>query len=252
MGSLADCLKKMRSVFPEGDRLELMAAAKKTSERDAVQSALDEARADLQEVETAIRGELGMPGQAADQIDGVKKADGLGGRDRLDAKTSPLEEARNSMATDANNRFDLRQTQALLDVIDNLLLIKPDTLSTAQPSNLVEANAAPSERLLQRVMVDTKALRNIIRGKAFLQKGFGGLDGKAQRLVLSHMLSLSQNGKVLDTVVQLIPVEMVNNFATSKFPAEVLLDSPTMLKGAIAENLRLRVSIPVNVTDALM
>lgn len=79
MGSLADCLKKMRGVFPESDRLDLLAAARKTSEQAAVQTALDEARADLQEIETAIREELGLlPSRsAADQIS-EKKIDDVG------------------------------------------------------------------------------------------------------------------------------------------------------------------------------
>ncbi len=72
MGSLADCLKRMRGVFPEGDRIDLLAAAQKTSEREAVQAALDEAWSDLREIETAVREELGIGAspQVADQIAG--------------------------------------------------------------------------------------------------------------------------------------------------------------------------------------
>lgn len=87
MGSLAGCLKQMRGVFPESDRLDLLAAAQKTTEREAVQAALAEAQSDLQEIESAIRAELGMasPRTAADQIEGNTQTEDIDTVDKYQA-----------------------------------------------------------------------------------------------------------------------------------------------------------------------
>jgi hypothetical protein len=191
---------------------------------------------------------------AADQIEGVtpKKEAALSGGEKLKTDVAFLEEARKRMPIAANNLTDLRQTQALIDVIDNLLKIQADSFPSVQASNLIEAKATSSEGLFQGMLTDTKALRDIIGSQAFLEQGFSGLDAKAQRLVLKHMLSLSHNGKVLDSVIQLIPVDVVNHLASNEFPAKVLLKNPSMLKRAITEHLNLDVPLRATVANTLV
>lgn len=214
---------------------------------DAQQTAIPEPEAPTTILANALRA-------AADQIEGTKpngKAALLGG-EKLNAGIASLEKARDGMSRVTDNIGDRRQAPALLDVIDNLLEVQADPLTTETPSKLVQPNATSSERLFQRMLVDTKTLRNIMGSKVFLEQGFSGLDAKAQRLVLSNMRGLSHNGKVLDTVVELIPIDVMNDFSSKEFPAKVFLDNPTMLKRAIAHHLSLDVPLTADVADTLV
>lgn len=113
------------------------------------------------------------------------------------------------------------------------VLAKLDTsLSSSLPVRDREfgKNTALLQNVVDGASAYAKGIGNIGRTKSFIEKGFDGLNTESMSHVMSGMLAISKNLKVLDSVVKLIPVDVVNNLMRSKLSPEMLFRNPSMLK----------------------
>lgn len=79
-------------------------------------------------------------------------------------------------------------------------------------------------------------LANVVVTEAFRKEGLGGLDIPSQRVVLDSMVMVLQDLKIRAAVVELIPVNMMNNLVGGELSSKALLDDPSVLKHFSAIN----------------
>jgi len=103
--------------------------------------------------------------------------------------------------------------------------------------DFVEAQPPTVKGFGKGVISGSDLLSNIIRSKAFLDKGYSGLDVETQRLVKSLMLRSAKESKVLNSVIKFIPVNMVSDLRRLELTPKMLLQNPSMLKLAITQDL---------------
>lgn len=126
-------------------------------------------------------------------------------------------------ATEFTANF-LRSQSSLQQFLDTVK-VQLDSLSLGQTSKVVDGDSATVERLLDGVKANTKTLRDILSSKTFAEKGFGGLNIKTQRRMLAAVAGLIHNPKILDSIVSLVPVDVVNDLGGKQRTADVLLNN---------------------------
>lgn len=173
-------------------------------------------------------------------------------RDVIEDQSATLQATRDGMPFTAKLLGDVSKGQSLLDTIDYLLKIKVKPQPPVKSSDLINSDTASGESLLKSMPTDVKFIRNIIGSDVFLKHGFGGLNVKAKRFMLSHVNRLRSNQKIVDTVIQLIPVDVVNNLVAAKLSPEMLLHDPAMFKAAITGDLSKDIALVGNVSDTLI
>lgn len=85
-----------------------------------------------------------------------------------------------------------------------------------------------------RLSVFAKFLGNLNNTDTISVNGFYGLDIPGKRLVQSAMLSVGHNPQVRRSVIKLIPVDVMNNLAGTKFSADGLFSDKSMLGDGLA------------------
>lgn len=88
--------------------------------------------------------------------------------------------------------------------------------------------------LIDRVAVDPENLGNFRRFVAGGSKGFGLLNIHGKRLVVNAVRSAIHDLKVRQSIVELIPVDVMNNLVGKKTPTDVLLHDVSVLENALA------------------
>lgn len=98
--------------------------------------------------------------------------------------------------------------------------------------------------------VNPQRIADLLESKTFRVHGFGGIDVKTQDAVLKQMLMAGENSKVIDSVVRLIPVDMMNVLRSQQLSPEVLFHDKSMLLDALTGNGVFRGNVsPMAVSD---
>ena len=106
----------------------------------------------------------------------------------------------------------------------------PPSPSVVKPGQAGLSNdAVVSEKPIQSGRIDAELLGNLANSDAFKKHGFDGLDIKSQKMMKSAVLRMVREPQVLNSIVKLVPVDVVNNLRAGKFPAKIFLHNPTML-----------------------
>lgn len=99
---------------------------------------------------------------------------------------------------------------------------------------------------------NAKSIADLLVSQAFSLKGLGGLEIPAQRKVLNGVLSLGDDFKVLRSVVDLVPVDVVNILTGKNLAPEVLFRDEAMLKQLLSADRDGSVSTAIDIADALV
>ncbi len=150
----------------------------------------------------------------------------------------------------AGDSYILEQ-HSLLRKIDDLLNAPRNKGVTGNATNSVDGKAPPEESGINSVRLDAKTLRNIIEKQSFVKHGFSGLDVESKRAMRAAVLRSSKNLKILDSVIKLIPVDVVNMLRTKQLTPEMILHNPAMLQRAISVNLGFDIPTGTYVSSSL-
>lgn len=94
---------------------------------------------------------------------------------------------------------------------------------------------------------DADFLSNLSSRKSFINKGFDDLDVNELSAVQGLMLKIAKDDKVLNSIVELIPVDVVDMLASKKLTPEMVFHNPSVLKASsVRSNANNSVSIPVD------
>lgn len=141
---------------------------------------------------------------------------------------------------------------------------RPTINSNGQPihpteeGNLTGADAVPPrqstvpEGRMNGVASDAETLANLLKSQTFTLKGFGGLDAPSQREVLHSVLALGNDLKVLRSVIDFIPVDVVDILAREKLSAKSLFRDESVLKKFLSVDGNGSVSTAIDVANALV
>jgi len=111
-------------------------------------------------------------------------------------------------------------------------------------------NAALAELPRNSLTRDAKLISDIVLGEPFRSKGFGGLDVKTQGIVKDAMLRMSDHPKVFDSIIKLVPVDVVNSLRTGKLSTKTLLKNQSMLQNALTAVSGIENSIPSRIDES--
>lgn len=82
----------------------------------------------------------------------------------------------------------------------------------------------------------TNFINNFLEGNSLSPKGYSQLDIPTRLNVFSRVLRLVQNDQIFNSIVPLIPVDVMNELMPSKFSSEELLHNKPMLISSLSRN----------------
>ena len=100
--------------------------------------------------------------------------------------------------------------------------------------------------------IGTKNLSDLVETESFKTKGFSGLDVVTQGLVMDSVFMSVSDLKVANSIVSLIPVDVVDNLGGKQAAANMLLHDKPMFKSAITTDSGAYISGITNVSDSLI
>lgn len=109
-----------------------------------------------------------------------------------------------------------------------------------------------SQASLQGGPTDAEMLSDITSIPAFREKGLGGLDVPVRAAVLSRVLRAIQDPKVRDGVVELVPVNVVNQLSRMEPASHVSLHDKAVLRDLLSVDEKGSVSVRSDVADSLV
>ena len=124
-----------------------------------------------------------------------------------------------------------------LSTIDDVVLARESAMSKSRPNS----NASNS-----------KLIADLLVSPAFTSEGLGGLEIPAQGEVLSSVLSFGKDRQILRSIIELIPVDVVNILARKNLSAESLFSNESMLKKVLTIDADGSVSTAIDVANALI
>lgn len=145
------------------------------------------------------------------------------------------------------------QTAAFKQWFGDSKAVDADGKPLVSRSSLVAARkSAMLEGRMNGGSSNAKSIADLLVSQAFSLKGLGGLEIPAQRKVLNGVLSLGDDFKVLRSVVDLVPVDVVNILAGKNLAPEVLFRDDAMLKQLLSADRDGSVSTAIDIADALV
>lgn len=152
-----------------------------------------------------------------------------------------------------NSVADQTQTEAFERWFSGSKVVDAEGKPLVSRSSLVAARkSAMLEGRMNGGSSNAKSIADLLVSQAFSLKGLGGLEIPAQRKVLNGVLSLGNDFKVLRSVVDLVPVDVVNILTGKNLAPEVLFRDEAMLKQLLSADRDGSVSTAIDIADALV
>lgn len=148
--------------------------------------------------------------------------------------TVPLQKSRQSRASATKGLSDIFYGPAFFDAVDYLTQNEPGFASRGDTSDAVDSDASPKKSSEQGTLGDSKFFSDILRGEAFLEQGFSGINVKSKRAVLDGMLRAGHDPQVLDAVIRLVPVDVVDYLARRQLTSKMLFQDPAMIEDELS------------------
>jgi hypothetical protein len=101
------------------------------------------------------------------------------------------------------------------------------------------------------VITDAKLLANFVNTHAFIKKGLDGFDVPTQKAQLGRVLRLIENDEIRKSVVESIPVDMMDMLAGKELTPEVLLHDVSVFRDLLSVDGDNFVALPVDVASRL-
>jgi len=137
---------------------------------------------------------------------------------------------------------DFFSTKTELDKFFNLLKVPSKLFAFSEPSEVVDEQAPSVKGRFDSVDSHIKTISDLASTETFTEQGFSGLDIEGQRTMLTAMTGLIHNPQILNSIVELIPVDVVNDLGGSQGAANVILHNFTVLKDSIAVGADLEIA----------
>jgi hypothetical protein len=199
---------------------------------------------------------LGIPGLR--YLDGNSRNDGEGSHNYVIWDQPTLD--RIALLERNGEKLDALSFSQSSDTINVDGVERPRTNSNGKPIagtdealDVVLSGKSPmSESRVDSLRSNSESLRNVFKKGAFLSQGYGGLDIPSQRIVLHGVLSLADDQKVLDSVVDLIPVDVMNILRREQLSPYSIFNNESVLKKVLSSDGNGSVSVAVDVANALV
>ena len=108
-----------------------------------------------------------------------------------------------------------------------------------------EADTGISKPTRDSSPADTKLFGDISNAEAIRVQGFKSLDRERQHMVVSSMVPALHEKKILDFIIETVPINVMNDLIGKKFSTKGLLDNPAMLTNRLAIPSNKAISMPV-------
>ena len=99
---------------------------------------------------------------------------------------------------------------------------------------------------------DSERISDLLIGRSFSLHGLGGLDVPAQREVLNSVVALGNDKEVVRSVVEFIPVDVMNVLRRENGSAESIFSDKTVLKKFLSADGNGSVATAIDIADALV
>lgn len=131
---------------------------------------------------------------------------------------------------------------------DGSLMIPSDSSVTSPPmiADIVDIVALKSS--INAAASKAKTIGELLNTPPFSILGLEILDAPSKRIVVDAMLSLSSDLKVRKAIIELIPVDMMNDFLGGKASAKMLLNNESVFQRTFSHNREALVSLASDVS----
>jgi hypothetical protein len=114
--------------------------------------------------------------------------------------------------------------------------------------NKAELNSSIIKSAQDRLTTDTEFLADSRSSEAFSEQGFSRLNVPARREVMSRVISILHDGEIRDSIIRLIPVDVVDYLARQEITPEEFFHDDAMLQKVLT--VRPDGSIPIGMKAA--
>jgi hypothetical protein len=173
-----------------------------------------------------------------------------------DESAGPLSEAEPSVPEGSSEGAPSEVQTDRQEAGEELPGSRPDEPRTEQVAEAVSEGPLEPEKpstgkgARDRVGVDAHFLSDVTQTPSFRKHGFSSLDVPTQREVLHRVFLLAQNPEVLRSIVETIPVDVVNVLSGGKLSAKQLFHNEAVLTDLFAVNGKHPVSLGTDAASA--
>lgn len=100
------------------------------------------------------------------------------------------------------------------------------------------------------IRMDIERIGDLLSSESFIKQGFDGINSEQLRVVKRLMLRAGKDRKILNSVIESIPIDVMNMLARKKISPDALFNNPSMLKNIFSSG-ELDNSIPLVVNPAV-
>lgn len=136
----------------------------------------------------------------------------------------------------------LSSSKSALDEVNRLLEVPGQPFVWRPASNLVDTRSAPIKGRIDGSLSHIETLRDFLNRQAVAQQRNRQVQIKAEGPVLESMIALLQDGQVVRSVVELVPVNVMNLLVGQQGSAEQFLRNQSMLRNSLAVNGEITIS----------
>jgi hypothetical protein len=124
--------------------------------------------------------------------------------------------------------------------------VKQSVRDMFKPVDVESDNPLSLKLLLDGLVRDADFLSDFADTDAFKEFGLGGFDIPSKRIVADRVISMLNNNKVLDSIVESVPVDVVNILRSQNLSPKVLFHDSAMLSNLLTGDGYDTVSSPVD------
>lgn len=99
---------------------------------------------------------------------------------------------------------------------------------------------------------NTEFISDLLISPAFTSQGLGGLEVPAQRKVLNSVLFFGNDSQVLRSIIQFIPIDVMNILASENLPTESLFSNKSVLSKLLSVDSKGSVTTAIDVANSLV
>ena len=246
--SQKDCIAKFLGKINHNELMDTAAEFEKRGQSandamlSAVQDKIDELEIEQTKVMKAVREAWVKDGgkeakKAKPVAEMVAPASASARTNTGDSHSITFQEALDAGRRGSNEFGNFVNTPSFLGKLDELLQIPVKSSESRESANSIDGLPASGKSSLNDVRVHVEAIRNLLQGIAAAKQNLSMADVETQRLVLFHVLALSKNRQVLQSVVQLVPVDVVNDLRSRQLSPDSLFNNSSVVSSSISGDL---------------
>lgn len=129
----------------------------------------------------------------------------------------------------------------------------PALLGGDSPSSSPGGVPTPANKgVLNSASGHAKALADVIENPAFIEHGLSGLDIPSQRVVKSSVFRAANDPEILQSIIKLIPVDVVNSLKARQLTPEMALHDEMVFSDILSGEPKNPISVPADVASSIV